>query len=38
MLDSNLMAILVKAEFIVVDEASRQFSINKRHRLQQELP
>ena len=38
MMGSNQMAILGKAEFTVVDEASRQFSIDKRHRLQQELP
>lgn len=38
MMGSNQMAILGKAEFTVVDEASRQFSIDNRHRLQQELP
>ena len=38
MLDSNLMAILVKAEFTVVDEASRQFSIDKWYHLLQGLP
>lgn len=38
MLGSNQMAISVKAEFTVVDEVSRQFSIDKRYRWQQELP
>ena len=37
MLGFNQMAILVKAKFTIVDEANRQFSIDKRHRLQQEL-